>query len=72
MGSYGYARGKASACCFDTAELDVRCVVRGDGFIFAGYDADLDIVERLMEEKFLCKVEGRLGCGRGTCVRRRC
>eukprot|EP00969_Alexandrium_andersonii_P011714 510547-Alexandrium_andersonii.AAC.1 len=61
--SFGFARGNASACCFYNAELDIRCVVRGDDFAFAGYDADLDIVEKLMEEKFLCEAEGRLGCG---------
>eukprot|EP00969_Alexandrium_andersonii_P058299 2567729-Alexandrium_andersonii.AAC.1 len=41
--SFGFAPGKASACCFYSAELDVRCVVRGDDFTFAGYDVDLDV-----------------------------
>eukprot|EP00969_Alexandrium_andersonii_P226501 10002226-Alexandrium_andersonii.AAC.1 len=44
------ARGKASACCVYNATLDVRCVVRGDDFDFTRYDADLDIVEQLMDE----------------------
>eukprot|EP00969_Alexandrium_andersonii_P373785 15484792-Alexandrium_andersonii.AAC.1 len=48
--SFGFARGKASACCFYNAELDVRCVVRGDDFPFTGYDSDLDVVEKLMDE----------------------
>eukprot|EP00969_Alexandrium_andersonii_P002261 99013-Alexandrium_andersonii.AAC.1 len=56
--SFGFARGKASACCFYNAELDARCVVHGDDFTSAGYDADLDIVEKQMDEKFLCKIEG--------------
>eukprot|EP00969_Alexandrium_andersonii_P223265 9861030-Alexandrium_andersonii.AAC.1 len=61
--SFGLAKGKAIACCFCNSELGVRCVVRGDGFTFAGYDADLDVAEKLMDEKFMCEVEGRLGGG---------
>eukprot|EP00969_Alexandrium_andersonii_P277473 12265039-Alexandrium_andersonii.AAC.1 len=48
--SFGFARGEASACCFCNAELDVRCAVHADDFTFACYGADLDIVERLMDE----------------------
>eukprot|EP00969_Alexandrium_andersonii_P273699 12097117-Alexandrium_andersonii.AAC.1 len=33
--SFGFAKGKASACCFHHPELDVRRVVRGDDFTFA-------------------------------------
>eukprot|EP00969_Alexandrium_andersonii_P096891 4277335-Alexandrium_andersonii.AAC.1 len=61
--SFGFARGKASACCVYGAALDVRCVVHGDHSTFTGYDADLDIAEKLMDEKFMCKIEGRLGAG---------
>eukprot|EP00969_Alexandrium_andersonii_P305898 13522089-Alexandrium_andersonii.AAC.1 len=50
--SFGLARGEASACCFYQSGLDVRCVVHGGDFTFAGYDADLDIVEKLTDEKF--------------------
>eukprot|EP00969_Alexandrium_andersonii_P268187 11851065-Alexandrium_andersonii.AAC.1 len=32
----GFVRGKASACCFYNAELDVRCVVHVDDFTFYG------------------------------------
>eukprot|EP00969_Alexandrium_andersonii_P207278 9157743-Alexandrium_andersonii.AAC.1 len=53
--SFGFARGKASACCFYSASLDVRCVVHGDDFAFAGHDDDLDVVEKLMTDKFLRK-----------------
>eukprot|EP00969_Alexandrium_andersonii_P210405 9294743-Alexandrium_andersonii.AAC.1 len=38
--SFGLARGKASACCFYNASLDVPCVVLGDDFAFTGYDDD--------------------------------
>eukprot|EP00969_Alexandrium_andersonii_P299948 13259909-Alexandrium_andersonii.AAC.1 len=47
--SFGFARGRASACCFYNAELDVRRAVHGDDFAFTGYDADLDVVEKLMD-----------------------
>eukprot|EP00969_Alexandrium_andersonii_P155068 6855523-Alexandrium_andersonii.AAC.1 len=57
--SFGLVKGRASACCFFNAELDVRCVAHGDDFTFTGYDADLDVVERLMNEKFMCKIEGQ-------------
>eukprot|EP00969_Alexandrium_andersonii_P279721 12364863-Alexandrium_andersonii.AAC.1 len=43
------------------SELDVRCVVHGGDFTFTGCDPALDVAERLMNEKFMCKVEGRLG-----------
>eukprot|EP00969_Alexandrium_andersonii_P282211 12476704-Alexandrium_andersonii.AAC.1 len=36
--------GKASACCFYHAALDVRCVV---------HDSRVGMVEKLTEEKFL-------------------
>eukprot|EP00969_Alexandrium_andersonii_P324964 14359045-Alexandrium_andersonii.AAC.1 len=61
--SFGFAKGKASAYCLYHAELDVRCVVHGEDFTFTGYDADLDVVEQLMDEKFMCKIEVRLGGG---------
>eukprot|EP00969_Alexandrium_andersonii_P097605 4310109-Alexandrium_andersonii.AAC.1 len=52
-----------AACCFYNAELDVRCAARRGDFAFTGYDADLDIAAKLMGEKFMCKIEGRLGGG---------
>eukprot|EP00969_Alexandrium_andersonii_P181717 8030346-Alexandrium_andersonii.AAC.1 len=61
--SSGFARGRASARCFYNAELGARCVARGDDFAFTGYDADLDIAEKHMDEKFMCEIEGRLGGG---------
>eukprot|EP00969_Alexandrium_andersonii_P130974 5791630-Alexandrium_andersonii.AAC.1 len=51
LASFGFAKGKASACCFYHPELDVRCVVHGDDFTFTGYDDDLDVVETLMNDK---------------------
>eukprot|EP00969_Alexandrium_andersonii_P078110 3444914-Alexandrium_andersonii.AAC.1 len=54
---FGFVRGKASACCFYSAKIDVRRVVQGDDFTFTGYDDDLDAAERYVNEKFMCKVE---------------
>eukprot|EP00969_Alexandrium_andersonii_P055119 2429244-Alexandrium_andersonii.AAC.1 len=48
--SFGFARGRASSCCFYHPEWDVRCVVHGDDFTFAGYDVDLDAVEAFMND----------------------
>eukprot|EP00969_Alexandrium_andersonii_P287305 12701497-Alexandrium_andersonii.AAC.1 len=63
LASFGLARGKASKRCVYNAELDARCVVHGGDFAFTGYDADLDIAEKLMDEQFMCKIEGCLGGG---------
>jgi len=57
----GFQRGRASACCFHNEALGVKCVVHGDDFTFSGDDKALDVVEKKMQEAFLCKVEGRLG-----------
>eukprot|EP00969_Alexandrium_andersonii_P053302 2342331-Alexandrium_andersonii.AAC.1 len=56
--SFGFAKGRASACCYYNAELGVRCVVHGGDFAFTGYDADLDVVEKLMDEKFVVQHRG--------------
>eukprot|EP00969_Alexandrium_andersonii_P256978 11361355-Alexandrium_andersonii.AAC.1 len=38
---FGFAQGKASACCFYHPDRDIRRVARGDDFAFAGHDPDL-------------------------------
>eukprot|EP00969_Alexandrium_andersonii_P022648 991135-Alexandrium_andersonii.AAC.1 len=43
---FGFVTGKASACCFYRPDRDLRCVVHGGDFTFAGYDPDLDWVEK--------------------------
>eukprot|EP00969_Alexandrium_andersonii_P295569 13065241-Alexandrium_andersonii.AAC.1 len=70
--SFGFARDKANACCFCDAALDARRVVHGEDFTFTGHDEDLDIVEKLMDEKFMCKIEGASEEARRTCRRRSC
>jgi hypothetical protein len=57
----GFHRGKASPCCFRHDSRDLRCIVHGDDFVFAGGDKDLEWVQREMEARFLIKVIGRLG-----------
>eukprot|EP00969_Alexandrium_andersonii_P069565 3068724-Alexandrium_andersonii.AAC.1 len=50
LGRFGLARVKVSARCFYNAAVGARCVVHGDDFTFTGHDADLDIVEKRMDE----------------------
>ena len=59
----GFARGKASSCCFLHSGRGIRAVVHGDDFTLTGVDADLDWIQAKMEEHFLCKINGRLGGG---------
>eukprot|EP00969_Alexandrium_andersonii_P205244 9069122-Alexandrium_andersonii.AAC.3 len=59
--SFGFIRGRASACCFYHPGRGARCVAHGCDFIFVGHDADLDWVQHQMEVRFLCKIQGRLG-----------
>jgi hypothetical protein len=57
----GFERGKASPCCFRHGTRDLRCIVHGDDFVFAGGDKDLEWVQHEMGTRFLIKVIGRLG-----------
>jgi hypothetical protein len=57
----GFAKGRASPCCFYHAGLSVRCIVHGDDFVLSGAAAALDEVKRGMHERFLLKELGRLG-----------
>ena len=60
---HGLTQGKASPCVFTHTSRDLRCVVHGDDFVFAGADSDLDWITKCMHESFLVKVVGRLGGG---------
>eukprot|EP00974_Lingulodinium_polyedra_P023778 2300619-Lingulodinium_polyedra.AAC.1 len=57
----GFIQGRASPCCFVHGSRDLRCMVHGDDFVFAGTDADLVWVEAEMHQRFLMKVVGKLG-----------
>jgi hypothetical protein len=57
----GFLQGRASPCCFVHAHRDLRCVVHGDDFVFAGPDPDLSWVQKAMEASFLTKLVGKLG-----------
>ncbi len=61
----GFARGRASSCCYFNAALDVRCIVHGDDFVLTGHALALDEVKARMHERFLLKELGRLGGGQG-------
>jgi hypothetical protein len=57
----GFAKGRASPCCFYHARLGVRCIVHGDDFVLSGTAGALDEVKARMHERFLLKELGRLG-----------
>ena len=57
----GFDQGKASPCCFRHGTKDLRCIVHGDDFVFAGGDKDLEWVQHEISTRFLIKVIGRLG-----------
>jgi hypothetical protein len=61
----GFARGRASPCCYFHAALGVRCIVHGDDFVLTGRAHALDQVKAGMHERFLLKELGRLGGGQG-------
>jgi hypothetical protein len=61
----GFAKGRASPCCYYHARLKVRCIVHGDDFVLSGRAAALDEVKAGMHERFLLKELGRLGGGQG-------
>ncbi len=57
----GFARGRASPCCYYHAVLGVRCIVHGDDFVLTGSAGALDEVKAGMHKRFLLKELGRLG-----------
>ncbi len=61
----GFAKGRASPCCFYHAHLGVRCIVHGDDFVLSGTAGALDEVKAGMHARFLLKELGRLGGGQG-------
>jgi hypothetical protein len=61
----GFAKGRASPCCYFHARLEVRCIVHGDDFVLTGCAGALDEVKAGMHARFLLKELGRLGGGQG-------
>jgi hypothetical protein len=61
----GFAKGRASPCCYFHEGLGVRCIVHGDDFVLSGRAGALDEVKAGMHERFLLKELGRLGGGQG-------
>ncbi len=62
---HGFIQGVASPCVFVHSTRDLRCMVHGDDFIFAGEEGDLQWVKARMEESFLIKIVGLLGGDEG-------
>ena len=62
----GFARGRASPCCFAHSSRDLRCVVHGDDVVFVGPDSELTWVSARMNESFLVKVVGKRGGATGA------
>jgi hypothetical protein len=61
----GFAKGRASPCCYFHARLEVRCIVHGDDFVLTGRAEALDEVKAGMHKRFLLKELGRLGGDQG-------
>ena len=62
----GFVQGLSSPCCFHHREKQLRCVVHGDDFTFAGPAAALARAEAAMHKQFLMKVVGWLARTRTT------
>ena len=62
----GFRSGVASPYFFYNPERDLACVVHGDDVMRLGTDADLNLYEARMSERFEIKVRGRLeGAAKG-------
>ena len=59
----GFRRGKASAALFYHPELDVRAIVHGGDFVFAGCEDALRTVRQSIDKAFLLKDVGMIGWG---------
>ena len=61
----GFVRGKSSAATFHHPKWNVRAVVHGDDFSFAGYSSGLLRVRKAIDQAFLLKDVGTLGWDEG-------
>ena len=57
----GFKRGRSAPTVFFNEKTQVRGVVHGDDFTFLGYDEELDMVTKHMQEWYLLKVRARVG-----------
>ena len=60
----GFQRGRAASTIFFHPKTQVRVVVHGDDFTFAGTESELRKIEAKMHEWFDVKVRGILGSGK--------
>jgi hypothetical protein len=61
LAKMGFVQGLSSPCCFYHPQMELRCVVHGDDFMFVGLAAALTWAEAAMHKAFLMKTVGRLG-----------
>ncbi len=61
MGGLGLRRGMASPCIFFHKDRNIRAVVHGDDFIILGWKKDLDCFRQGSQDRFECKLRGRMG-----------
>ena len=61
METQGFAKGKASPCCFYEPKRKLRCVVHGDDFTILGDRKHLDWFRERMKKRYPVKIRGRLG-----------
>ena len=60
----GFQRGRAASTIFYHPKTQVRVVVHGDDFTFAGTESELRKIEAKMHEWYDVKVRGILGSGK--------
>ena len=60
----GFQRGRAASTIFYHPKTQVRVVVHGDDFTFAGTESELKKIEAKMHEWYDVKVRGILGSGK--------
>ena len=63
-GGDGFRRGRAASTIFYHPKTQVRVVVHGDDFTFAGTEWELRKIEAMMHEWYDVKVRGILGSGK--------
>jgi len=65
--SIGFRQGAACPCLFFNESRNLAISVHGDDFTTVGPKCELDVFEKLLEEKYELKNGGRLGPGRNDC-----
>ncbi len=56
----------SSPVAFHHADREARAVVHGDDFVLTGLDEELDVVLKLLEQRYEIQTRGRLGAASTT------